>query len=103
MDPQESSDDDRHSGYYTYEPLDKDCIRVFRISPTSDYNSAVCGELATISLTKDRGPSPYNALSYYWGPTSPDGSHLSRTIICDGRKLKVTSELETAIKYIRSY
>ena len=43
----------------------------------------------------------YTALSYVWGPTHEDGSHLDDYIECDGRKLRVTSTLKHVLRRLR--
>ena len=42
------------------------------------------------------------ALSYAWGPSSEDGSHLTDTIVCNGCRLSVTSNLKQALRRIRA-
>ncbi|KAK5679235.1 hypothetical protein LTS10_008050 [Elasticomyces elasticus] len=43
----------------------------------------------------------YGALSYVWGPTAADGSHLTHTIVCEEQALKVTASLHSFLKLIR--
>ena len=43
------------------------------------------------------------SLSYAWGQTFDDGSHLTDTIVCDGSRLKVTSSLKQALRRIRAH
>lgn len=44
----------------------------------------------------------YEALSYSWGPTFTDGSHLSDITLCDGQPLKVTATLNQCLKRYRA-
>lgn len=103
MDPPVRSGNSNDSGHYSYQALDKDSIRVLHITAANNFDEEVHGELADVSLTKDGGPMPCNALSYSWVPTYSDGSHLSESIICSGHQLRVTPGLKTALRYIRAY
>lgn len=43
----------------------------------------------------------YYTLSYTWGKTHPDGSHLTNTIISNDALLRITANLHSALKQIR--
>ena len=43
----------------------------------------------------------YITLSYAWGPTYLDGSHHDNQLICDGRVLRITTNLHSALQRIR--
>ena len=73
------------------------------MNPSRDFRSRISGELIDISLTERGGPQAYNALSYSWGPTFTDDSHLTEWILCSGRALRITHGLQTALRYIREY
>lgn len=88
---------------YVYEDLGEHCIRLFKIEPADNFDAEVCGELIVASFAGDDDPEPYNALSYSWGPTFSDRSHLSESIVCGGRSLRVTPSLKTALRHIRAY
>ena len=87
--------------HYRYRPLADREIRVLYV----EYNHYFD---APIRCTLKHGPihwtgefEPYMTLSYSWGALKEDGSHLNRLIHCDGKLIRVTSNLETALKYIR--
>ncbi|KAK4962698.1 hypothetical protein LTR10_000325 [Elasticomyces elasticus] len=63
-----------------------------------DADTIYCS-LRTVSLSC---PPPYLTLSYAWGPTKPDGTHLSKTVVCDGCQVPVTPTLEQALRRVRS-
>ena len=43
----------------------------------------------------------YGVLSYIWGPTFPDGSHFTNTIICSNQALRITANLDILLRRIR--
>lgn len=47
--------------------------------------------------------SDYLALSYAWGETQQDGSHLTHGLVCDGRWLPVTKHLWQGLQRIREF
>ena len=63
------------------------------------------GSHSTIALQADEldhfsQHQGYAALSYAWGQSYSDGSHLTNEIICDGRALRVTETLYQALRRI---
>ncbi|KAJ4417738.1 hypothetical protein N0V82_006012 [Gnomoniopsis sp. IMI 355080] len=80
---------------YSY-PLDhrREEIRLLELTPGSP-GSSVEIKLSTVSLSA----SPrYHALSYVWG--DPSRSHK---IISNGRELRITRNLEVALRHLRSH
>nr|POE87390.1 heterokaryon incompatibility protein 6, or allele [Quercus suber] len=92
-----------------------DEIRVIDIHPaTSDDDLLVCS-FRFIQLPErtkeDEGPrpwlrqppsrEPYYTLSYAWGETFSNGSHLTHTIVRDGQYMRVTANLHSVLKQIR--
>ena len=86
------------SGFTRWPPLlDVYDTRILVIDPCAgDANHFHC-ELQTISL---QNPYVYYTLSYLWGPTLSDGSHLTRQFHCDGQATKVTYNLEIALRTV---
>ncbi len=54
----------------------------------------ICASLQHASLVE---PPAYRALSYCWGD-----SHITQTIILDGQKVQVTTNLEAALKVLKA-
>ncbi|EME39434.1 hypothetical protein DOTSEDRAFT_114076, partial [Dothistroma septosporum NZE10] len=83
----------------------ENAIRILDILPASGgyHDAAVHCKLREfrLDLWPESQPADYCALSYAWGPTSGDGSHLTQKIICDGHSLPVTANLHAALKRIR--
>ncbi|KAK5730505.1 hypothetical protein LTR15_000442 [Elasticomyces elasticus] len=96
--------------------LQPDDIRVLDIDPAclDDDNMIQCRR-RVLHLPRDTipddDPAPwlvqpllresYITLSYAWGETKEDGSHLTETIRCDGSLLRITSNLHVALSRIR--
>lgn len=86
---------------YIYHPLQSGEIRLFEMDPSTGSDD-VMGTLRTIILdAQDAALAAYTALSYAWGDTYPDGSHLTDYIVCDGLRLRVTPTLKQALVRIR--
>ncbi|KAK5690621.1 hypothetical protein LTR97_012177 [Elasticomyces elasticus] len=58
---------------------------------------------ASFEITTLQAPTPYIALSYAWGPTHADGSHLDTAIDLDGHSIRLTSHLKRAFERIRQH
>jgi len=100
---------------------DSDCYRYKRFKPGEnirlleiedavgdDTNETIISHLRHACLEKlddvfmqGSRKKAYEALSYAWGPTYPDDSHLSDIIVCDGEPLKVTAHLNLCLKAYR--
>ncbi|CAK3768632.1 Hypothetical predicted protein [Lecanosticta acicola] len=82
--------------------LDVNHIRVLYIEPASgpDDNSPVSCRFERVSLGDY---CDYFALSYTWGETKADGSHLSDGITVDGYPFMVTSNLHRALRRLRRW
>ena len=88
-------------------------IRLIHLESSENYEDPISCSLRVVSLERDQHPrynlleedqSPrYIALSYAWGPTHPDGSHLSHVLLCDKKRLRITSNLDTALRHLRHY
>ncbi|KAK5711418.1 hypothetical protein LTR15_012491 [Elasticomyces elasticus] len=84
------------SSQYPGPPLPtEDNIRVIIIRPSTKRLP-----FANINLNT-RKPKEYFALSYAWGPTYADGSHLTATEDLEGRIVRVTPHLSAAFERIR--
>ncbi|KAK5718993.1 hypothetical protein LTR17_015418 [Elasticomyces elasticus] len=97
--------------------LQPDDIRVLDIDPArlDDDNMIQCRR-RVLHLPRDTIPDDvpapwlvqpllresYITLSYAWGETKEDGSHLTETIRCDGALLRITSNLHMAFLRIRN-
>ena len=74
----------------------------FSFHPTEVPTDPICCSIRTVDLKAPSTPaSQYLTLSYPWGETNADGSHLTNTIYCDGNTMKVTANLNAALKGIR--
>ena len=58
-------------------------------------------ECAILTTSID-DPCKYRALSYAWGDIKQDGSHLTATIYCDDKPMRVTQHLNMALKRLRA-
>ncbi|KAL2065792.1 hypothetical protein VTL71DRAFT_3462 [Oculimacula yallundae] len=80
---------------YTYTPLDptKQEIRLITLHPNASLDAPVTITLSSTSLLTN--PS-YEAISYVWGDP-----HITAPIALDGFSVEVTTNLETALRYMR--
>lgn len=104
----------RQNDMYEYTHLALGTTRIFDLFISPDWDSQVEGRLLTVEIptVHDTGMFSalrdfdeavrYEALSYAWGPSYADGSHLTDSIICDGRWLPVTANLLQALKRLRA-
>ncbi|KAK3722921.1 hypothetical protein LTR37_002066 [Vermiconidia calcicola] len=86
-------------------------IRVLHLDRANEDNEPIVRRFQTIPLRHVDPKSVhdelvdndklYVALSYCWGPTFSDGSHLTHTIVCDLCVLKVTANSHAALRQIR--
>lgn len=110
---------------YTYEPLPSPAsVRLLKLAPSSKQNVIRC----SLHAFELKDAPPFRALSYTWGhshvelcPASKDlrsnahndpvglinnteqtGRLLRHSIVCDGRLLKVTSNLRDALRMLNS-
>lgn len=81
---------------YQYTQLPTGCIRILRLQPHQDKQSAIRCQLSDLELRSSEGLCPYEALSYVWG--SPDKPH---TIDIDGYSLSVGANLYAALLSLR--
>lgn len=88
---------------YIYEPLRDGEIRLFHMDASKLLSDQITGTLQAMPLPVSMSPPLrcYTALSYAWGPSFTDGSHLTEYIVCDGCRLKVTPNLKQALRRIR--
>jgi hypothetical protein len=97
--------DELKSGPYTYKPLENGQIRVLMVNSSKDNAEPVTGKLFHVPLHDGIraaaglpiGSSMFRALSYTWGDLNKKGS-----IRIDGYEFPVTSNLETALRYVRN-
>lgn len=86
---------------YSYKSLQLDEIRLFNKDPSPHMQGNIRGSLITVKLLQAGRYLRYTALSYAWGDTATDGSHLTEHIICEGCRLSVTPNLKQALVRIR--
>ena len=73
-------------------------IRVVHVHKTTeDENSIRC----SIQATSISDPCRYRTMSYAWGPTYADGSHLTKIIYCDDHPMRITANLYAALERVR--
>lgn len=85
--------------YYQWTPLPSERrTRVIQVEPADEFEEMVHCQIINVSIDE---PAKYKTMSYAWGPTSDDGSHLSETIMCDGFSMRITSNLDMALKRMR--
>ena len=60
----------------------------------TDYNAPFNISPAVMDLSH---PCDYHGISYAWGPTNDDGSHLVSTVFMSGNPFRVTGNLHQAI------
>jgi hypothetical protein len=116
---------------YQYKPLREGEIRVLYIKPGAFDDPVECALRAGLPKGINEspewvghdfkrlaeGPPPfppgttledavvgvrYGALSYAWGTTYPDGSHLTHNIVCEGDALKITATLDAFLRRART-
>lgn len=80
---------------YQYLPLDvsRNEIRLVILKPSRPFNTKPICSIVHLSLDSE---TPFEALSYTWGDASS-----RRVIFINRRKLKVTGNLETALRHLR--
>ncbi|KAK5709883.1 hypothetical protein LTR17_019389 [Elasticomyces elasticus] len=99
-----SIEEDERSGdpvkaVYHYEPLSSgNKTRLLIIEAALDQSEPIHCRLTQSS---DLSNDDYQTLSYAWGPTYADGSHLTHHVICDGSLIAVTANLHGALLQIR--
>ena len=84
---------------YNYKALDHSDpqIRVLTLSPSEDLSADIHVFLETISFSRSQQDVPsYEALSYTWGSRTE-----RKTIYLDDTPFEVTSNLDTALRYLR--
>jgi len=78
---------------YRYEPLEgEDAFRLLILQPDAGNEPLQC-TLQTSTL----GATPFEAISYVWGPDVRD-----HEITCEGRTIPVTRNLWTVLRHVRS-
>ncbi|KAK4959854.1 hypothetical protein LTR10_002742 [Elasticomyces elasticus] len=87
---------------YRYTQLSDDEIRVLYLEPARNLEAPIHCRMKTIDLARRKGGEQYRTLSYAWGPTYPDGSHLSDVIYCDDCRIPVTANLLQALRRFRA-
>ena len=86
----------RQEDAYKYTPLRSSSeIRLLTLKPGSGDSRLVC-KLHPYKLLSHKTPS-YQAISYVWGSTQ-----VTHAIICDRRRLDITTNLRNALQRVRS-
>lgn len=90
------------SGNFSYEPLQSsgDFRLVRLVNDEHERARGIDFDLMTFNLDSTELPS-YITLSYSWGKTYADGSHLTHTAVCNGQALRVTTTVYQALSRIR--
>ncbi|KAK5704309.1 hypothetical protein LTR97_003327 [Elasticomyces elasticus] len=84
---------------YQYRPLTSDDeTRLLTIEPAHDQSELI---QCRLTQSSDISNDDYQTLSYAWGPTYNDGSHLTHHVVCDGGLIAVTANLHGALLQIR--
>ncbi|KAI1430737.1 heterokaryon incompatibility protein-domain-containing protein [Xylaria sp. CBS 124048] len=80
-----------------YQPLNPERheIRLLTLHPSPSYNDILQCSLSHTTLDSPGEPE-YEALSYVWGPP-----HFSQQILVDKHPLKITENLECALRHLR--
>ncbi|KAK4890222.1 hypothetical protein LTR27_011104 [Elasticomyces elasticus] len=76
---------------YQYTQLNAGEIRVIWLEPATTLEAPVHCRMKTIDLARRSIWNQYRTLSYAWGPTYPNGSHLTDYILCGGRRIPMTA------------
>jgi hypothetical protein len=85
---------------FTHTPLDGPRhVRLIHVEASDNFNAPLRISLVTATLDK---PCFYQTLSYTWGETFADGSHLSEVIFCQSRQLRITPNLYAFLGRFRS-
>ena len=80
--------------FHSYAPFTGcDQIRILVLEPSGGWRDIVCCRMLTVALTTK---PQYEALSYTWGDPN-----LSRTIVINGRPMRVGNNLESALRHLR--
>ena len=92
---------------YTYTPLRSDEIRVLQLKRSERLEDPLeCSmhrlKIDDESQTPQKNKLTYATLSYTWGHTSSDGSHLTHVLYCDGCTLRITASLDQGLRRIRA-
>lgn len=91
---------------YQYSRLsDNHEIRVLDILPATAVDEPIQCQVRTLSLLNEthHAEHRYQTVSYAWGESHDDGSHLTHAIWCDGKLLHVTASLHAAVQMIRGH
>ncbi|KAK3652743.1 hypothetical protein LTR56_005038 [Elasticomyces elasticus] len=84
---------------YHYEPLSSgNKTRLLTIEAALDQSEPI---QCRLTQSSDLSNDDYQTLSYAWGPTYSDGSHLTHRVVCDGGLIAVTANLHGALLQIR--
>ncbi|KAK4888727.1 hypothetical protein LTR27_012426 [Elasticomyces elasticus] len=87
---------------YVYKPLATDQIRLLKTQTASKLDDPIIGRLKHVLLpTSKDGSTGYSTLSYVWGPTFLDGSHLTDEVVYDGEVVPITYTLAQALRLFR--
>lgn len=85
--------------YYEWKSLQSgEDTRVTYLQASSNFGDPIQCTITHISL--ENHPR-YRAISYAWGQTYPDSSHLTDIVLVDGKPLRVTRTLNMALKRLR--
>lgn len=91
--------DDRNIAEWHWLPLrGSDEIRVLDIDISGGSDDIVRMYMRTTSV---EDPCQYYTLSYAWGKTYDDGSHLTHVVDCDGVAFRITANLHDALVRLR--
>ena len=86
---------------YNYQPLQDGHIRVVSINRADNLDSPLRCSIHHRPIRWTGEFDPYMTLSYSWGQSFDDGSHLTKELFCDGRAIPITANVDLALRYIR--
>lgn len=83
---------------YSYDRLSVEdaSIRLLRMELTDEMQPRIACSIQHVRLDDPQRPN-YTTLSYAWGESLPDGSHLTEILPCDGGYLRITKTLRQAL------
>ena len=86
---------------YSFEPLQHGQIRLCYIEAATSFEDPVYCTLRHVNYQHDK--PKYLTLSYAWGQSFEDGSHLTHHMVCSGQPLAITENLYIALRRIRQH
>ena len=87
---------------YRYQPLiSSSYVRLIHVHYAKHADDPIRISFSLVDLD-DEVSTEYQTLSYTWGPTYPNGSHLTKVVLCGKRRLLVTPNLHDFLRHFRN-